>query len=351
MQGGESFMRRTKRTVIEEELEGRIASGILEDGSEFPGARQLTRLYGISQRTASVIIRDLGRKGLLKTSRGRRSRVSSVPARKIPLHFERPVGLIGAASEVVSIPSWRSWLFRRLRKKLSEAGIPCSPVSANAVPKKAVRTFSGIILAGEWIQPPFWESVEESGLPCARISFCRPHPDSVFVDYRPAMDRLALFLAGKECRRLVLLTSSEREFQYSASWFGEIGFMESMEDYRIGEQGIMRMAFHPELPEDAERLRKFVGTNRVRTGYLTCSPEAASAVSGIMSGLRLHPGMDYELVSLCGAPETAIPSHYIDLKCTEVAENLLDLFCLHAGTGKSQLGRIVYAKFCEPGEN
>ena len=95
--------RRTKRTILFEEYKKKILSGEMKPGDLFPSAKTLAPSSNVSQRTATSIIRELGRIGLLSVSPGRRSVVCAPGKNPKRPRFDKPIGIISPRSDLLFV--------------------------------------------------------------------------------------------------------------------------------------------------------------------------------------------------------------------------------------------------------
>ena len=56
-------------------------------------------------------------------------------------------------------------------------------------------------------------------------------------------------------------------------------------------------------------------------------------------------GADYEVISLSRAPEEPIAGGYVDLKCHEIINKMLEVLFTHQLQRKPQIGQVIAAEF------
>ena len=336
--------RRTKKTILFEEFKRKILSGEMKPGELFPSAKTLGPSCNISQRTATSIIRELGHLGLLKVSPGRRSVVCAPGKNPKRPCFDKPIGIISPRSDLLSVALWRDWLVQHFQEKLQQEGYQATCVPED-IKEEDLKAYSGFVVAGEVFQAPRWDMLLNSGLPCVRLSFFRPYPNTVYVDYRLALDQIGLFLARQECRCVIMLTCSEREAKYAFNWFSEIGFMKTLQDYNVEEYGFQRIAITPGVSKELKHLRAITSAIKAKTAFLTSSPAYTQIITELMASQKKILGADYEVVSLSRAPEEPIVGGYVDLKCHEIINKMLGVLFTHQLQRKPQIGQVIAAEF------
>lgn len=338
-----SGQRRTKKTILFEEFKRKILSGEMKPGEVFPSAAKLAPSCNVSLRTATSIIRELGQAGLLRVSPGRRSVVSAPGGNPKRPRFDKPIGVISPRSDLLSVSQWRDWLLHHALERLREEGIPAVWLPEE-VREEELEEYSGFVVAAEVFLSRKWDMLLNTGLPCVRLSFFRPYPDTVYIDYRPALDQVALFLAKQGCRCVVMLNCSEREAKFAYNWFSEIGFIKILQDYNVEEYGFQRIMATPDS-KDRKRLRTITSAIGEKIAFLVSSPSYTPMVTELMRGQKKILGADYELISLSRAPEEPIAGGYIDLKCREIIDRMLEILFARQLQGKNQIGQVIAAEF------
>ena len=335
---------KTKRTILLEEFKRKILSGEMRPGELFPSALKLAPSYNISLRTATGIIRELGDIGLLDVAPGRRSIVCAPRKNPKRPRFDKPIGIICLRGDLLCIAQWRDWLLQQFQERLHADVFQtkCLPENFRDVDLKA---YSGFIVAGEILAPNQWETLQETGLPCVNLSFFRPQPNTVYMDYRAAMDQVALFLAKRECQYVIMLSCGGREAKYASNWFNEIGFIKTLQDYHVDEYGFQRLAIIPGASKEQKHLRNIVTAVKKKTAFLTSSPAYSQMILELMKDQKKNLGTDYEIISLSRAPDEPVIGEYIDMKCQEIANKMLDILYAHQMQRKPQVGQVVIAEF------
>ena len=336
--------RRTKRTILFEEFKKKILTGEMKPGELFPSARILGPSCNVSQRTATSIIRELGHLGLLKVSPGRRSVVCAPGKNPKRPRFDKPIGIISPRSDLLFVAQWRDWLVQHFQEKLTGEGYQAICVPED-IKEEDLKAYSGFVVAGEVFQAPKWEMLLNSGLPCVRLSFFRPYPNTVYVDYRLALDQVGLFLARQECRCVIMLTCCEREAKYAFNWFSEIGFMKTLQSYNVEEYGFQRIVVTPGTSKELKHLRTITSAVKEKTAFLTSSPAYTQIITELMANQKKILGADYEVISLSRAPEEPIAGGYVDLKCHEIINKMLEVLFTHQLQRKPQIGQVIAAEF------
>ncbi|MEJ5899173.1 FadR/GntR family transcriptional regulator [Ochrobactrum teleogrylli] len=73
---GRNLERRTIKDVIADKIAALIASGLLAEGDELPGERELSAALSVSRQTVRSAIQTLAARGVLEVSHGSRTRVA-----------------------------------------------------------------------------------------------------------------------------------------------------------------------------------------------------------------------------------------------------------------------------------
>ena len=258
--------------------------------------------------------------------------------------FDKPIGIISPRSDLLFVAQWRDWLVQHFQEKLAGEGYQAICVPED-IKEEDLKAYSGFVVAGEVFQAPKWEMLLNSGLPCVRLSFFRPYPNTVYVDYRLALDQVGLFLARQECRCVIMLTCCEREAKYAFNWFSEIGFMKTLQSYNVEEYGFQRIVVTPGTSKELKHLRTITSAVKEKTAFLTSSPAYTQIITELMANQKKILGADYEVISLSRAPEEPIAGGYVDLKCHEIINKMLEVLFLHQMQRKPQTGQVIIAEF------
>ncbi|MDD4818500.1 MAG: GntR family transcriptional regulator [Victivallaceae bacterium] len=338
--------RRTKKVIIEEDLRDQILSGQILPEDDFPTLNELAVKYNICQRTAGVIIKKLAKNGLLDISPGRRTRLITPYAQLANPAFSKPIAIISPESELLAVSGWRNWLNVNLKKRLERSGYHTEYVKESSLGTAVLQDlYSGIIVAGEQLSLERWESVRKANIASVKLSFFRPYTSTVFIDYRSALDQLALFLALRGCRRVIMLASGEREAKHALNWFNDIGMIKTLQEYNVEEHGIHRFAITSQQESGWSRIRELSMTPKVKTAYLLSCPTYSEQLIDMLTKQKKQPGRDYELALLSRAPDEAGPDCYINVKWRKVLDKMLEILFRHQIAGKPQFGQVIHAEF------
>ena len=337
--------RRTKKVIIIEEFIEKINSGELISGSEFPSMDELTHTYDISSRTAGAVIRALSKMGLLDTHRGRRSLVRSEIKTTTKPKFEKPIGIIMPEASMLRYVSWRSWLVKHIGERLELNGYQSQMIAENFTVDDLTDKYSGVIVAGELLCEKKWDEIQMTGLPYAGISFNRPFPDMVYIDYRYALDELALYLAKRKCRKFIHISSFEREARTVFGWYSKIGFLPVIQAYGIDRDG----CHHPIVPPDKTACEKALGpllfNSSEKAALLVTNTSYHQIIIEIMKDHGQRLGTNYELVSLSHTPQDKAVGCCINQKCVEIADKLLAILYQRQLSNKPQISKLIQAAF------
>lgn len=344
--------RRTKKIIVLEEFVQKINDGQLLSGSLFPTTAELMRTYDISNRTAGGIIRGLSKMGLLDTAKGRRSVVKSEC--KFPLNprFDKPIGIIVPGAAMFRHVAWRDWLAAHFQERLRRDGFQARLIPED-FDQDSLAACSGVIVAGELLCDQKWDEIQISGLPYVGLSFAKPLPDIVYVDYRHALDELALHLAASGCRKFVHVSSFEREARTVFGWYAKIGFFPIIQAYGVDHDG----CYHPVVPPDQEAceaaFKPILGGAKEKAAILVTGTAYHSIIMDMMKRHSRRLGRHYELVSLSHVPHEKAPGCCIDLKCIEIADTMLTMLYRRQLQKRPQMGKIIQAEFHlhTPGDN
>ncbi|MBP2550817.1 DNA-binding FadR family transcriptional regulator [Neorhizobium galegae] len=82
---GRAITRQTARDVVADKLTTLIATGMLRQGDELPGERELAHVLSVSRETVRGAIQILAAKGFIEVSQGTRSRVADVDLSHLPM--------------------------------------------------------------------------------------------------------------------------------------------------------------------------------------------------------------------------------------------------------------------------
>ncbi len=338
-------LRRTKKVVLIEEFAGKIRNGTMPPGSFFPNVDELMRRHKISSGTAGKIISGLGKLGLLEISRGRRTKVKADLPRKSRPELPLPIGILSPSMEIFRHSRWREWMLHHLQRSLLNQGTQSLWISGIRDREQALKAYSGFIVIGEYVPEDLLQSLRDVGLPCVLLSFDRPCPDSIYLDFRPVMDQAALFLARQKCRRLVLIASNREEGRIANTWCRRIGFFQLLECYGITAGDCREVIVSPEDPALSKTLRNALLSSREKPAVITLTTVFNQPVADIMNDCGRKGGTDYELISLSHVPQELCLGAYADIKCELIIERLIDLFFRRYESSEPQIAEIIYPGF------
>ncbi len=338
-------LRRTKKVILIEEFAEKIKSGGMAPGSFFPNIDELTRRHKISSGTAGKVINCLGKLGLLEISRGRRTKVKAVlPKSDYPL-LDKPVALLSPSMESFHHSRWREWTLHYLQRSLLGHGNQSLWLSDISARSHAAETYAGFIVIGEYIPENLWQTLQEYELPSVRLSFDRPYPDAIYSDYRPVMDRIALFLAERECRKILFIFTSQAEARVSYAWYRNNGFFYIAGHYGITEEDCCNVIISPDDPMLREVLRTALLASSEKVAIISATAVYNHHLAGIIADFGRRPNVDFEQITLSHVPREVSVGSYVDIKCDLIVDRLLDLFYRRYAERKPQVAEIIYPEF------
>ncbi|MGE4565316.1 MAG: hypothetical protein AB7F32_10640 [Victivallaceae bacterium] len=338
-------LRRTKKVILVEEFARRINNGGLAPGSFFPNIDELMRRHNISSGTAGKVISSLGKLGLLEISRGRRTRVKSVLPKSDRPALTKPIALLSPSMECFRHSRWREWTLHYLQRSLLDHGNQSLWLADIHNCEHAAEAYSGFIVIGEYIPENLWQKLRGLDMPCVRLSFDRPYPDAVYSDYRPVMDRLALFLAERECKKILFIFSSQTEARLSCAWYRHLGFFFTAGHYGITEQDWCNVVISPDDAGLDEVLRTALLSTTEKMAIITGTAVYNQHLADIVADFGRRAKVDFEQIALSHVPREVNTGTYIDSKCELIVDKLIDLFYRRCLESKPQIAEIVYPEF------
>ncbi len=338
-------LRRTKKVILVEEFAEKIKNGGLAPGSIFPNIDELMLRHKISSGTAGKVINCLGKLGLLEISRGRRTKVKLVLPKGDRPVLDKPIALLSPSMEFFRHSRWREWTLHYLQRSLLDHGNRALWLADIHDCKHAAEAYSGFIVIGEFIPENLWQKLRELNLPCVRLSFERPYPDAVFSDYRPVMDRIALFLAERECKKLLFVFTSQTEARLSYAWYRNHGFFFTAGHYGITEQDCHNVVVSPDDSALGEVLRTALLNASEKVAIITATAVYNQHLATIISDFGRRPKVDFEQITLSHVPREVSMGSYVDIKCELIVDKLIDLFYRRCAESKPQIAEIVYPEF------
>lgn len=339
-------LRRTKKVILAEKLAADIRSGLFAADQGFPTTAELVRHYRISAGTAGKVLHDLERAGLIDVTRGRRSKVLADPGNDDgSVRLDKPVGVVGEMGGFFRVDRWRELVLHNLQQRLLSHGnqpvwLPAD-FELNAVEKR----FSGIVFAGGYAAEPYWRDLLDKRIPCVQISFLRPLFNTVYNDYRPAMDQVALHLIRQGCRRVFYLVASEAEAESVRWWFRHIAFPDMLQAYGIPPEFCGEMIVAPTTGDGIAELSAAIRNTREKVAFMASSTAYNQFLIRFLPGFGLTMGKHYELYSLSFVTNEVLIGHNIDIRHEVMVDKMLALFYRQIRTGKPQIGEVMFPQF------
>ncbi len=336
--------RRSKTAILVEEFADKIKTGAMTPGNDFFTMKALMARYRISIGTANKVLQELQALGLLEVQRGRKSKIANLLAQ--PPVLAKPVGVIAPVNEPFHQARWRDAILQEVQRRLFLHGNRSLLLPDDFDLRQAESNYSGFIYATERVNMERWQNLLTAQIPCARISFDRPYFNTVFSDYRPALDRLILHMAAARCKRTIYLAPSEEECARIESKLQLHGrATEIMNEYGIRQENRTRLVMIPNLYGDTTRLEEEIGKAGGKLALTLSCSAYIPMILRIMEnhGRRIH--VDYELYSFSFIENEIALGSRLDLKYPVMAGKLVDMFYRQCLSGEPQLGEILVADF------
>lgn len=335
--------RKSKRNAVLHDLTDKIRKGVYPPGSEFPTMEDLMLHYKISIGTVGKVIHDLKQLGLIDAAKGRKSRIPLV-GKIVPPKLTKPIGVISPASEPFRLSRWRDVVLQLLQREILEDGNQSLWLPEDFDIDQVHDHYAGIIYSGELIPEAQWQRLMDLKIPCARMSFERPYPNTVFIDYRPAMDQIILHMTQNQCRRVIFLASSDVESRGARAWFQKHArFMEALEAYGIEEQSHLEVIPNKNIGTD--ELFTEITRHKSKVAFITTCSAYTPLIMQLTDkcGMEIH--RDFEIYSFSFIENEICIGNNIDLKYTVITEKMMDMFYRQYTTGEQQIGEIIFAEF------
>ncbi len=306
--------------------------------------RELALNYHISQRTAITIIQELAQKGVLQVSSGRRAQGRL--QKNLPIGFDR-VGLVAiVVPEVEFVENWRTWLRCQLQEHLKQIGCQTFLLTDNfSISQIHSKQYASFIVISEKLSDYRWKIIQQTGLPCVRLSFIRPYSNTVYIDERIALDKLGLFLVTRKYRKIILL-SSDLEEDDDFGHLEEVGFLKLLRNYGIVPKRILQVSvIAGQIEENISRLHAAISGRQEKFVFLSQDSSYNDLIINIMKNRHQTLGIDYEIISLRYIPDKANFSPHIDLKYSEVINNILEIIHLQGKSYVALPGKVIIPDF------
>ncbi len=337
--------KRSKCVVLVEALAQEIAAGILPPGSDFYTMEGLMRKYKISIVTANKVLRELKELGLLEVQKGRRSRVPAA-GKPRPVKLSKPIGIINPGGEFFRQCRWRNALLQDIQQRIIAHGNQALWLPEDFDAAAIKERCAGLIYSNEQISEAAWRMALASGIPCVRLSFEMAGVNSVFIDYRPALDQISLHIAGANCRRVAFLAHDRESVLQATAWIQRrTQLLDTLREYGIGAsechyltampcRGIKPEEWQPEPGRGDDKIA-FIGFCGGSSGHIVqCMSR---------SGRQLH--CDYEIYSLAFVDKEILIGFNTDMKYLLAAERMVDMLYRQCTTGRPQVGEAILAEF------
>ncbi|MGE4564961.1 MAG: GntR family transcriptional regulator [Victivallaceae bacterium] len=333
-----------KSAVLTDMLEEKIIRGVFPPGSDFPTMDMLMREHNISIVTANKILKELNTRGLIDVRRGRKTKI---PFRGTVFpQLSKPIGIVNPMPQPYRLAKWRDELLQEIQRMILAHGNRSLWLPADFALDNVIDRCSGLIYSSEQIPPEQWDVLLKSETPCARITFERPHPNCIFIDYRPAIDQVLMHVVSSGCENIIFLYSSEEECSGGKIWYKEnMRFLDTLEPYCINETRIHYLVINPEdfgsEAEFTEIMRGITGKTAILGTCCNYNPMVINA----MTALNREIHKDYEIyaLSFVGAPMPSVNN--VDIRYSLIAEKMIDMFYENCITRTIQSGRTLQAEF------
>ena len=333
-----------KSAVLASMYEEKLKQGFFPPGSDFPTMQNLMREHNISIVTANKILKALNTRGLIDVCRGRKTKI---PFRgtTFPL-LSKPIGIVNPMPRPKRLAKWRHQLLQDIQRLILAQGNRCLWLPADFTLNTVIDRCAGLIYSSELIPPEQWDALLQSGIPCAKISFDRPHPNSVFIDYRPAIDRVFMHIVSSGCKNIVFLYPSEQECAGGKIWYQQnMRFLDTLKPYGITEEHIYYAVVTPEDIYKEDELIEIADGITGKTAMIGTCCNYNQLSNKVMGELGREIHKDYEIYALSFVGETMKSGNNVDIKCSLIAEKMIDMFYQNCITGAIQAGRTLQAEF------
>lgn len=335
--------RKSKRNAVLHDLTDKIKKGIYPPGSEFPTMEELMLHYKISIGTVGKVMHDLKHLGLIDAAKGRKSRIP-LAGKIVPPKLTKPIGVISPASEPFRLSRWRDVVLQLLQREILKDGNQSLWLPEDFDADQIGDHYAGIIYSGEVIPGAQWQRLMDLRIPCARMSFERPYQNTVFIDYRPAMDQVILHMARSKCQRAIFLTSSELESRGACRWFQtHARFIEALEAYGIDDQSHLVVIPNKNLGTD--ELLTEIRKQESKAAFVTTCSAYTPLILQLTDKCGMEMHRDFEIYSFSFIENEICVGNNIDLKYESITEKMLDMFYRQYTTGEEQVGEIIFAEF------
>lgn len=338
--------RKSKKAIIQDDLTKKIKGGIFAPGTDFPTIAELMTQYNISMVTAGKIIRSLGQSGFLEVSRGRKSKVVIQDYRPNPHQLSLPVAIVSPVDSLARQVRWRNAMMQQLQYQLlidENSGIWLPETFQSDM---VHGNYSGIIYATERVPEEQWQSLMDAKIPCVRPSFSGISFNTVLIDLRQTLDRLALHICQSDCRRIVLLEPTEMESEEAKNWYlSSSTFFATLDAHGITSDQRIHLAAIPHEKIGMNLLTNEMKKREDKTAWIVPNTLYEQHLAQFLNAMNQKLHEDYKIYCM-SITENEIPlGHGIDMKYTAVANRMLDMFYRQYNTGQPQLGEVIAAEF------
>ncbi len=335
----------TKTVLIHNELAQKIREGEYNAGSDFFTTDELMLRYKISSGSAVKILQTLRDAGLLEMVRGHRSKIAAIEQLHTYPVLKKPIGITGPINGPFRMARWRDHMLFEIQRKLLKLGNQPLWLSEHFSLDGIQNQCAGVIYSGELVPEEQWNYLMQNNIPCARISFERPYLNTVFNDFRVAMDQLALHMFRSHCRKLLYVASSEQEEAKVKKWMTRIRLDELMAAYGLSHEESISLVVMPDIPGSLEKLKTTILGTPHKIALLTCASTCNKLLFHILEECGRKMGADYEIYAMSALSDEIVFGHWIDMKCEEMEQKLIDMFFRQCQTSMPQVGEIVYPQF------
>ncbi|MEG2075299.1 MAG: hypothetical protein RRY34_02260 [Victivallaceae bacterium] len=337
--------RRSKKIIIFEELIQKIKSGSFPPGGEFLTTEELVQLYGISSGTAGKIIQGLHEENLLAVSRGRRSVVMNISNPPAVPQLSKPVGLVHIKATPLNSSRWRDKVLYALQRQLLDDGNQPMWLPDNVKLPEISNNYSGIIYPDELAFKCDWKFLLEQNIPCSKLSFLYPSPNTLFIDFRGIFDQITLHMMHHKCKKVFQILESLNERDLCAKWTVQKRFLNLIRFYGLSEADFKVLILEDFSAARVEQLRSEFLRNNEKFAILANNCCYNNRLIDLLGECKLKMYEDYQLYTLNYIDDELPRGNNVDMPYEELANRLLEIFYNHCRSGHPQVGQCFEPKF------
>ncbi len=335
--------RKTKKIVIFEELTQKIKCGAFTPGSEFLTTEELVRLYGVSSGTAGKIIQGLQEADLLDVSRGRRSTVKNIF--NPPPQLTKPVGLVHANNTTFNSSHWRDKVLCILQRQLLNDGNQPLWLPDHVNLSEIIHNYAGIIYPDELAFQDDWKFLQDNNIPCSRLSFIHPYPNTVFSDFRGVFDQITLHMMQHKCKKIYHILATATEEGLCAQWTVQKRFLNLIKFYGLGDADFKVFTLGNFSQDKVELLRAEILHNKEKFAILANNSSYNNRLISLLCECKLKMYEHYQFYTLNYVEDEAPLGNNVNMRFNDLATRLLDIFYNHCRSGKHQVGQRIEPDF------